>query len=206
MLIDLANVRAVARDDRHLYRLHPSSWVAVIVVLLAFSYIQFQWRCLTEDFRTFCSVYYGWPVYAVKVTEHNSPRTRTHDPRLLGVLVDGAMFVALVASTAFVMEGWIKSKLARWQFSLQSLIVIPVAITVALTLYRNERRIIRSAPELLIGETWSGPMNTLSSMPIYVIAPILFGIGCATVAAVWSVTAAAKTLARRFYVLPNASD
>jgi hypothetical protein len=206
MLRDSANVGAVARDDRPWYRLHILSWIAAIVVLLAYSYVQFQWRCLTEDFRSFCSVYYGWPVYAIKATEHYPRQPRTYDARLIGLLVNGTMLAVLVASTAFVTERWLRSKLARWQFSLQSLIVIPAATIVALTLYRNERRIIRSSPELLIGETWSGPMNTLSSMPIYVMAPILFGVGCATIAAVWFITAASVALTRRFDVSRNAIE
>jgi hypothetical protein len=188
------------------YRLHKRSWAAAIAVLLAFSYAQFQWRCLTEDFRTFCSVYYGWPVYAVKVTEHAPRRPRTFEARIVGVLVNGTTLVVLVGSTAFVIERWLKRKLACWQFSLQSMIVVPIAIIVALTLYRNERRIIRSSPEMLIGEIWSGPMNTLSGMTIYVAAPILFGIGCATIAMVWFITTALFALAQRIHVSSNASN
>src|SRR5262245_49699661 len=94
---------AIARDTHFFFFvLHTTSWLAIIIVLLAFTYVQFQPRCWAEDFRTFFSVYYGWPLYAVKATEHVSPRHWSYEARLVGVLIDGFLLIVLLASTAFV--------------------------------------------------------------------------------------------------------
>ena len=165
--------------------LHKSTWVALAIVAAALIGVQFRFRCLTEDFATFCSVYYGWPVYAIEVTEHYATHARTYDARLAGLLVDGATILLLVLSTGIAVEQWSRRTLAPWQFSLQSLVVLPAAVLSALMFYRNERQILRDSPVIIVGELSAGPMSTLRFMPFWIVAPILFGIACASVAAFW---------------------
>src|SRR6266481_2665910 len=84
--------------------LRKPTWAASAIVFSALIAVHFEWRCLTEDFRTFCNVYYGWPVYAVRVTDHYPTHTRTHDARLIGVAVDSVVFSVLMLSTVLTVE------------------------------------------------------------------------------------------------------
>jgi hypothetical protein len=128
--------------SRPWYRLHWVAWLILVVVGGALIYAQFQGKTdgYESSFGYEISTDYGWPVAQFTVQTfglYDLPLLGTPGPNYarewhwLALLVNAAVALAFLGSTAFVLEKWLRSP-KRLQFSLRSLLFVSAVIGILL--------------------------------------------------------------------------
>jgi hypothetical protein len=204
-----------ASKPRPWWRLHVTTLFALAAVGSAVGYCEsrlhpsihppfsgFEW----EDGQ------YGWPFsclvrftrfYAAPVNGGTATYRLRSD--IAAALLDFAAVVLMLLSTLAACETWRRRKLRWWQFSVRSFFMLTAIGMLVATMYSNNISIAWCRSELhphgqtiyrcgLYDIPW-GPASW------YVIAPMLFGIGCvvfATGGAAWMASTAVRRWIGRF--------
>jgi hypothetical protein len=175
---------AAAAQSRFFVRLLP--FLPLMAVLAALVYAN---TCRRFDFHDafFSSVdsdEWGWPgTFLVKVQTTNplvDGTTRiTHQDQwdMRSFVIDFVLALILAATTVFVCWLWQRRRLRWWQFNLSSLIVLPCIVTIMAAVYF-------AAANQTFGN-WAFDDGSWNGLPWWVVAALLWGIGCAVYTLGW---------------------
>jgi hypothetical protein len=198
---------ATSSKRRPWWRLHVTTLFALAAVGSALGYCESRYHYgVTFGTNLLSSNQigeYGWPLnclteytttnYALAGPGKTVRANLQSDPA--AALFDLAAVVAVLVSTATACEAWRRRKLAWWQFSVRSFFILTAVGTFVATVYSNSISIPWCKSELHPhGQTLyrCGLVDTpWDPTPWYVIAPMLFGIGCVVFTAGWAVGYAA---------------
>lgn len=173
-------------SKRPWYRLHATTLLALLLVGAALlgrqaskhDGVHFGTNLLSE-YQLF---YYGWPMECLGRMLMIDTVSRS----ILQVdwqwdwgplLFDIISSIALLFSTALVCETWRRRDFAPWQFSLRSIFVVTAVTAIVGVAYTRDLTI----PQFWLdgeGNRWHFVCCGLAISPWYVIAPMLFGVGC----------------------------
>jgi hypothetical protein len=209
MIAELKSVKTDSHSmrERPWYRLQATTLFALLLVGAATLGRQMSGRDgvhfgtnLLSEYQLFC---YGWPMECLDrmlmIDLASGSITQVDWQWDWGpLLLDIAISIALLFSTALVCETWRRRNFAPWQFSLRSIFVVMAVMAIVGVTYTSDVTIPWHWPN---GEDnrWHFVCCGLAVSPWYIIAPMLFGIGCAIyvmAAATWSLGSTMLRLAR----------
>jgi len=205
-------VRATSKASRPWWRLHVTTLLALAAVGSALGYCESRYQYGVTFASNLLSTNpigeYGWPLSCL--TEFTATDNALAGPRRIlranlqseptAALFDLAAVVAVLVSTATACEAWRWRKLAWWQFSVRSFFILTTVGTIVAAMYSNNISIPWCRSELHPhGQTiYRCGLTDIpwDPSPWYVVAPMLFGIGCVVFTAGWAAWKAAHGIFR----------
>jgi hypothetical protein len=137
-----------------------------------------------------------YPIVASATNSKPIYSTSTHHSTwyLPGLLLNGSLFLTIIASTAFACARWRRRALRWWQFRVLDIFALIGIVGVLAGLYRVERD-FRQWWERIV--EYAQFAYRIQELPWYVAGPLLFGIGCLIYAVGWLCVRAIHAAYRR---------